>query len=323
MDTRTKGFVGDSAAQFATECGIVIRTMCPMKFHKWESIPTDDMDLMYEKLETKFNLLRLDRVFMEHVNDKLHRQWKRTRGTLSAYWMENGGITNPQQARSKVKPDCRSKEDWNHLCDYWELESTQRYSDQMKVNRGKQVIASRGGSRSIANHVFHMTNQETQMEPTPLEVYYKLHFNAKKQAWENDDERIQYENIIRHKDEAMAKLISEGTTITSTMHYKLEEEAIENVCAREKTIKSGWKVGVGPVLRKKDLWMTSEAESSQPPSSETETLRNQVTSLKEEVKELKQSKDNYEKLSMFISLKFPEFKSVISSPMSSEANDSE
>ncbi|KAK1431984.1 hypothetical protein QVD17_08826 [Tagetes erecta] len=128
------------------------------------------MDMMYEKLETKFNLLRLDRVFMEHVNDKLHRQWKRTCGTLSAYWMENGGITNPQQARSKVKADCRSKEDWNHLCDYWELESTQRYSDQMKVNRGKQVIASRGGSRSIANHVFHM------------------------------------ENIIRHKDEADGKV---------------------------------------------------------------------------------------------------------------------
>ncbi|KAK1423381.1 hypothetical protein QVD17_18683 [Tagetes erecta] len=209
MDTRTKGFVGTSATQFSTECGIVIRTMCPMKYHKWDSIPSDEKDILYEKLETKFNLLRLDRVFMEYVNDKLHRQWKRTRGKLSEYWKKNGGKTNPRLARSKMKPDCRSTEDWDHLCNYWELESTRTYSDQMEVNRAKQVIASRGGSRSIANHVFHMTNHETQVQPTPLELYHKLHFNAKKQDWENDDERIQYENIIRHKDEAMTKLISE------------------------------------------------------------------------------------------------------------------
>ncbi|XP_035843990.1 uncharacterized protein LOC118490448 [Helianthus annuus] len=80
----TKGFVGRTATQFANECGIVICSVCPMNFHKWESAPADIKNLMYEKLQGKFNLLRTDRVFMGHV-DFRHQQWKRTRGELSAH----------------------------------------------------------------------------------------------------------------------------------------------------------------------------------------------------------------------------------------------
>ncbi|KAD2393417.1 hypothetical protein E3N88_40394 [Mikania micrantha] len=124
LSSDTKGFVGNSATQFATECGIIIRNYCPMNFHTWDSIPEDVKNLLYERLQGRFNLLRTDRVFMEHVNARLHAQWKRTRGTLSAYWKKNGGKTDPQLARSKMKPGCRSQEDWNLLCDYWELEKT-------------------------------------------------------------------------------------------------------------------------------------------------------------------------------------------------------
>ncbi|KAD0806404.1 hypothetical protein E3N88_43693 [Mikania micrantha] len=156
LSTDTKGFIGNSATQFATECGIIIRNYCPMNFHTWDSIPNDVKNMLYEQLQGRFNLLRSDRVFMEHVNARIHAQWKRTRGTLSEYWKRNGGKTNPQLARSKMKPNCRSQEDWNHLCDYWELEKTRKYNDQMEANRGKQVITSRGGSRSISNHKFHL-----------------------------------------------------------------------------------------------------------------------------------------------------------------------
>ncbi|KAJ0863463.1 putative transposase, Ptta/En/Spm, plant [Helianthus annuus] len=182
----TKGFVGKTSTQFANEIGIVVRRVCPMNYHKWVSIPADIKNLMYEKLQGKFNLLRTDKAFMGYVDYRLHRQWTRTRGELSAHWKMNGGKTNPRLAISMMKSNCQSLEDWNHLCDYWELESTRKYSDQMELNRGKQAIASRGGSRSIANHVFHMTNRETQTPPSPFEVYYKLHYNAKK-GWLNDE----------------------------------------------------------------------------------------------------------------------------------------
>ncbi|MFS7959593.1 hypothetical protein Hanom_Chr08g00692911 [Helianthus anomalus] len=150
----TKGFVGSIATQFANEIGIVVRSVCPMNYHKWESIPADIKNLMYEKLQVSY------RAFMGYVDYRLHRQWTRTRGELSSHWKKNGGKTNPRLARSMIKSNCRSLEDWNYLCDYCELESTRKYSDLMERNRGKQVIASRGGSRSIANHVFHMISFE-------------------------------------------------------------------------------------------------------------------------------------------------------------------
>lgn len=69
-------------------------------------------------------MLRTDNVFMDYVNSRLQAQWKRTRGVLSQHWKNNGGKTNPQLARENMKPDCRSQDDWNHLCNYWELEKT-------------------------------------------------------------------------------------------------------------------------------------------------------------------------------------------------------
>ncbi|MFS7977714.1 hypothetical protein Hanom_Chr10g00907271 [Helianthus anomalus] len=80
------------------------------------------------------------------------------------------------------------------------------------------------------------TNRETQTPPSPFEVYYKLHYNAKKGSL-NDEAKSEYENIIHHKEEAVAKLISEGTMITTTMDHELEKEAIESVCAKEKNNK--------------------------------------------------------------------------------------
>ncbi|KAL8249229.1 hypothetical protein R6Q59_006097 [Mikania micrantha] len=51
MDKETKTFVGTLATHFATECGIIIRNVCPMNFHTWHSVPSDVKTLMYEKLE--------------------------------------------------------------------------------------------------------------------------------------------------------------------------------------------------------------------------------------------------------------------------------
>ncbi|KAF5816032.1 hypothetical protein HanXRQr2_Chr03g0129851 [Helianthus annuus] len=284
MDEHTISFIGTSATDFATECGIIMRNFCPMNYHTWESVPEDAKTLMYEKLEGKFKLLRTNTIFMEYVNARLHAQWKRTRGKWSEHWKKNGGKPNLQLARSKRKSDCPIQE-WNHLCDYWELEKTK-------------------------------INPETQMPPSPLELYHKLHFNATKQGWLNENSRIEYENIIAHKQAALDELNSKGITITTTMEHQLDKEAIKSVCGRKKTIQSAWEVGVGPVLRKKDSWMKSVAESFQRDSSENESLRNKVIAL--EAKQ-KRDKEKYERMFEFIGTKFPDFESTIPIDASDEA----
>ncbi|KAD3639969.1 hypothetical protein E3N88_29192 [Mikania micrantha] len=139
MDKDTKTFVGTSATKFATECGIVIRNVCPMNFHTWDSVPKEVKTLMYEKLEGSFELLRADNIFMEYVDARLRAQWKRTRGVLSQHWKKNGGKTNLLAARSNMKPDCRSEEDWNHLCNYWELEKTRWETSTSKPSSSQAI----------------------------------------------------------------------------------------------------------------------------------------------------------------------------------------
>ncbi|KAL8240225.1 hypothetical protein R6Q59_013580 [Mikania micrantha] len=290
MDKDTKTFVGTSATKFATECGIIIRNVCPMNFHTWDSVPKEVKTLMYEKLEGSFELLRSDNIFMEYVDARLRAQWKRTRGVLSQHWKKNGGKTNPLAARSNMKPDCRSEEDWNHLCNYWELEKTR-------------------------------INPKTQMPPSPLQVYYRMNFNAKKHGWLNDHARLEYENIIEHKKAAVNELTLKGTVITTAIEHNLEKEAIQSVCGKLKTLQSAWEVGVGQVLRKKDSWMKASVQSSHQDSSHTnEDLENQVIALK---KKLEDSNEKYQRMSEFISSKFPEFENIISTPVTDEAHDSE
>ncbi|KAL8197945.1 hypothetical protein R6Q57_030051 [Mikania cordata] len=197
---------------------------------------------------------------MEYVNAQLRDNWKCARGALSNSWKTNGGKTNPENTRSNMKPGCRSVEDWNHQCDYWESDKFQKYSDQMEINRGKQI------------------NPETQMPPSPLQVYYKLHYKDKK-GWLNEHAKAKYVT------EAIDKLTSEGTTVTTSIERKLEKEAIKSVCGKDKTIQSVSEVCVGPVMKKKDAWMKSIAEPSQGEATTREAnedLKNQINELKEQ-----------------------------------------
>ncbi|KAK1431790.1 hypothetical protein QVD17_08449 [Tagetes erecta] len=161
-----------------------------------------------------------------------------------------------------------------------------------------------------------MKNPETEMPPSPLQMWYMMHFKAEKEELQNEHTRLQYQSIIEHKKAAMNKINSEGTTIDAAMEHKLEDEAIKSVCGRQKTLQSGWEIGVGPVFRKKDYWMKLTAESSQQNSSETtEDVKNEVTELKEK---LKQSNEKQEIMAELLITKFPEFENKLSTTFASD-----
>ncbi|KAL4573164.1 hypothetical protein LXL04_019961 [Taraxacum kok-saghyz] len=55
-----------------------------------------------------------------------------------------GGITDPSLAKSKMDPICRSKEDWEHMCTYWETDKAKE--NILKMNeeeRGNLVLAGK------------------------------------------------------------------------------------------------------------------------------------------------------------------------------------
>ncbi|CAI9299780.1 unnamed protein product [Lactuca saligna] len=201
-------------------------------------------------------------------------------------------------------------------------EPRNQYAEQMKHNRGKLVIPSRGGSRSITNHKFAMTNKETQMPPSPIELYHKLHFDPIKK-WINDESRIQYENILQLKEEECAKLVSAGTSITQETEYDIEKKVIKTICAKHKTLQSGWEASSGPVMRKKDIHLLSTAETSQSASKDEEDMKSKIVALEEEVRineqKVKQSEEKCEKMLQFIISKFPDSQNILCPPDEDEA----
>ncbi|CAH1420912.1 unnamed protein product [Lactuca virosa] len=278
---RAMASVDATAISFATEVGIMMRSFCQMEFHTWEKVAKENKEEMINRLRENFELPHEDKVLMEYVDEQMRRQWKRTRNIFKDYWKKNGGMTDPQLARSKMKPDCRSEEDWGYLCDYWESDKAKfKFCSNM---RRKLVIPSRGGSRSIATHKFAMTNKETEMPPSPIELYHKFHFHPIKK-WINDESRIQYENILQLKEEECAKLVSAGTSITQEMEYDIEKKVIKTVCAKHKTLQSGWEASSGPVMRKKDIHLLSTAETSQSASKDEEDMKSKIVALEEEVR---------------------------------------
>ncbi|CAH1426987.1 unnamed protein product [Lactuca virosa] len=115
-DTYTKKFIGDSTISFETEVGIVMRSFCQMEFHTWEKVAKENKEEMINRLHENFELPHEDKVLMEYLDEQMRRQWKRTQNIFKDYWKKNRGMTDPQLARSKMKPNCRSEEDWGYLC---------------------------------------------------------------------------------------------------------------------------------------------------------------------------------------------------------------
>ncbi|KAL4573791.1 hypothetical protein LXL04_020608 [Taraxacum kok-saghyz] len=293
-DIYTKQFVGDSATYFATEVGIVMRKFCPLEFHTWENVPNENKEEMIDRLREKFEIPQEDQALLRCVDGQLQRQWKRTRSDLKKYWNTNRGLTNPSLAKSKVDPNCRSPEDWEYMCKYWETDKAKKYADQMKENRKKLVIPSRGGSRSIANHRHAMTNKETQLPPYPIELYHKLRYKTK---WINHESRIEYENIVKTKEEECAKLVSAGTTITPEMEYEIEQNAVTIVSAKSSQ----------SVSKDEEDWKSKYLELEE----EQRSTKDELRIYQEKVKH---GEEKTEKVFQFMISKFPEARDMFCPP---------
>ncbi|MFS8004404.1 hypothetical protein Hanom_Chr13g01225391 [Helianthus anomalus] len=62
---------------------------------------------------------------MEYVDDDYISNGNAPGCELSPHQKKYGGEKNLQLERSELISNCRCQEDWNDLCDYWELDSTQ------------------------------------------------------------------------------------------------------------------------------------------------------------------------------------------------------
>ncbi|KAL8265301.1 hypothetical protein R6Q59_023431, partial [Mikania micrantha] len=66
-------------------------------------------------------------------------------------------------------------------------------------------------------------NPKTQMPPCPLQVYYKLHYNVKKQSWKNDHSRIEYVIALKKELEHSNDMYQRISEFISTKFPEFEK----------------------------------------------------------------------------------------------------
>ena len=77
------------------------------------------------------------------------------------------------------------------------------------------------------------------------------------------------EQIITQRDERLSQVPVE-TPLTQEQRHQLEADVIRIVCAKDRTVKSSWVAGSGPVPKKKDrLSLLFAHEQSAGPSEKT------------------------------------------------------
>ena len=81
------------------------------------------------------------------------------------------------------------------------------------------------------------------------------------------------EEIISQRDERLSQILPK-TQLTQEQRFDLEAEVIRSVRGKEKTMKSSWMAGFGPVLKKKDRVALVLAPQSG--LSEADILRDQL-----------------------------------------------
>lgn len=100
--------------------------------------------------------------------------------------------------------------------------------------------------------------------------------------------------------------IPPDTQLTVPERHDIEAEAIRRVRGKEKTVKSGWIAGVGPVEKKKDLAFRAMMEGGQSGSAQADALSRELADVK---LQLAESQRQYERLAEFMSSRFPDFPS--------------
>ena len=92
------------------------------------------------------------------------------------------------------------------------------------------------------------------------------------------------EQIITQRDEHISQVPVE-MPLTQEQRHQLEADVIRIVCAKDRTVKSSWVAGSGPILKKKDRVAMSLAQEQSVRPSENDILREQLAEVNQQLAE--------------------------------------
>ncbi|KAF9625927.1 hypothetical protein IFM89_027795 [Coptis chinensis] len=150
--------------------------------------------------------------------------------------------------RREKQYDGVSLEDWENITTWFETDKFKKLSVQNKGNRAKKIVHHRGGSKSFSNHREEKRDPETRQEPSMIEFYRMMYFNAGK-GWDSHVAEENYNKMLEIKSQPLEEA-SEPRT---------EDEISKMVLGKKLGYNRGLGHGVEP-LSSSSTYRNSEVE---------------------------------------------------------------
>ncbi|KAL6629278.1 hypothetical protein ACP70R_029043 [Stipagrostis hirtigluma subsp. patula] len=156
-----KKVCGKHARLFKSEISVIVRSI-PLKVKKWKELddlhPAATADA-WRKLKGKFP--ELSDQDKECAMKQVESQYNNRRYRLLQVYKQN-----------KPRPAVVSPEDWQWLIrNLWTDADFKKRSDQNSLNRGKQEMGSKVGTKSIIQIAYELRDPETGEWPTAMQVW--------------------------------------------------------------------------------------------------------------------------------------------------------
>ncbi|OAY67808.1 hypothetical protein ACMD2_24314 [Ananas comosus] len=142
--------VGDSAKKLIGYLGVLARKgmEAPLDYNDWRAVPTDNKDLLWNILMSKFDGIE---DYKEWIMKSLGKKWKDYKCMLKRKFYE---IYKTDEERIASCPETVIPEQWEKLVYFWSSPEGQQRSSTNKLNRSKLVTTHTAGTKSFArvNH---------------------------------------------------------------------------------------------------------------------------------------------------------------------------
>ncbi|KAL5711823.1 hypothetical protein ACHQM5_014061 [Ranunculus cassubicifolius] len=107
-------------------------------------------------------------------------------------------------------PKNLSQENWNALCNTFEMEEFKKRSEQNSENRAQLPVNHHGGSKPFVRYREEHRDAEMNQECGRIELYRITHFNESK-GWINSIAEKNYEDMLALKAQPVAEGSNEMT----------------------------------------------------------------------------------------------------------------
>lgn len=97
------------------------------------------------------------------------------------------------------RPHDVTEHDWKYLIDHFTSPKFLKRSDINKRNRAHQRMNHCAGTKSFARISYDLREEETEVEPNHLELWYETHYNKRKKEWVDEKSKDVYISNYFHR----------------------------------------------------------------------------------------------------------------------------